>query len=103
MDFSAVVRGFRKLYSADRDAGRVRPLDEYQKLFAGHETAIAGEFRKLEDEAPRPAPPQPAPPPTEQKEIGPYKLLRELGRGGQGQVTKQGGACRIHHCARGLP
>jgi len=68
---------------ADRERGAERPLEEYQALFPGHERAIEDEFREMEkpDEATDDSPT------TDQDEIlGPYRLVREIGSGGQGSV-----------------
>ncbi|MHC5031930.1 MAG: protein kinase domain-containing protein [Planctomycetota bacterium] len=83
MDKSAVLRGFYKLYQADRERGEVRPLEAYQDLFSEHGELIAAEFAKLSGEQ--------APPPEEEQPSGPdklghYTIDSKLGHGGQGQV-----------------
>ncbi|MEM7308428.1 MAG: serine/threonine-protein kinase [Planctomycetota bacterium] len=59
---------------ADREAGEVRPLGEYLEAFPGHEERLRREFEDLRRRS------------TEPAKLGPYRLLRELGRGGQGVV-----------------
>jgi len=86
----ASLEAFLDAYWADRDQGRVRPLAEYLKRFPDHELAIAEEYLALEgggaDDA-EAAGPDPGPAPgLRQARIGPYRLIRELGRGGQGEV-----------------
>lgn len=58
----------------DRAAGRERTLEEYQAAFPGLEGRIAEELDAAGG------------PPPEPRSIGPYRLIRELGRGGQGVV-----------------
>src|SRR5437867_3992299 len=73
------LQSFLALYSQDREAGAVRDLYEYLGRFRGASLRIATEFLALErgnldartDSS---------------TQIGPYRLLRELGRGGQGVV-----------------
>ena len=61
-----------------RRAG-VRPLADYQALFPGFETVIAEAYEEGDREPPRDSG-------TNPERIGPYQLVRELGRGGQGVV-----------------
>ena len=85
----AEVFDFLDTWTRDRQSGRELPLAHYLKRFPGHEEAIAREFiartattTKAASGAPV-AQPEPA---SGERLIGPYRLLRELGRGGQGAV-----------------
>ena len=90
MDEGAALKGFRRLCLADKQAGTVRSLATYQKLFAGFEESIASEYARLlpegSIEVEPPAEDAAAPESDAPKQLGPYNLVRELGRGGQGQV-----------------
>jgi serine/threonine protein kinase/tetratricopeptide (TPR) repeat protein len=79
---------FLEVYARDLQAGSLRELDDYQQLFPGYEEAIAAEWSSLEpvgqgraagDGAVAERPPG-------LREIGPYRLLEELGRGAQAVV-----------------
>lgn len=83
---------FLDLYWKDREAGSIRPLEEYLRLFPGESEAIRRELSALaadpEDGSTialpqRPGSSSPAGPPGR---IGPYVILKELGRGSQGAV-----------------
>ncbi|MFQ5504683.1 MAG: SUMF1/EgtB/PvdO family nonheme iron enzyme [Planctomycetota bacterium] len=86
MDQSAVETLFAELFLADLTNDTPRSLREYQALFPGHEEAIAGHYRRLRidghdlhlgsGEAKR----------ANARMIGRYRILEELGRGGQGEV-----------------
>jgi tetratricopeptide (TPR) repeat protein len=85
----AVACALLRKVEADRAAGRLRTLAEYQAEFPGHEHVVAAEFAALTAEesavgvdALRSEPATEAPPRT----LGPYRIERELGRGGQGAV-----------------
>ncbi|MFT7676762.1 MAG: serine/threonine protein kinase/WD40 repeat protein [Planctomycetota bacterium] len=71
----------------DRDSGVQRPLAEYLAHYPGHEDAVAVEYaRYLEEErAAASAAEQPAGA-EDGPSIGHYRLLRLLGKGGQGEV-----------------
>ncbi len=73
----AVRHDFLARYADDAAAGTTRSLADYQALFPGHEAAIAEEFAALSE---------PEQQPEGLRRIGPYELLRELGRGGQATV-----------------
>ncbi|MHC4550542.1 MAG: protein kinase domain-containing protein [Planctomycetota bacterium] len=85
LDTAAVLRALRKIYEADREQGKVRDARHYQQLFPGHDALIAAEYARLrrEGSAARPAAEEPS---EEPRTLGHFRLLRELGRGGQGQV-----------------
>ncbi len=96
---SAVREAFRRLYVADRERGEAREVDAYKKPFPGYGDVIDEEYRELRARAdtvragraetaagggagPRDA----AATPPREGHIGPYRILRELGRGGMGVV-----------------
>ncbi|MBK7874187.1 MAG: protein kinase [Planctomycetes bacterium] len=83
---AAAVFDFIDEYLSDLDAGRALPLAHYLARFKGHEEAIAREFLTLRGEERVAATSAHAAPETDERRIGPYRLLRELGRGGQGSV-----------------
>ena len=91
---AAAVFDFVCLYEEDGDEGRVRSLGEYLRRFPRHEVAIAEEFLRLQrEEAGQDAPlqsgliePAAAGHDEEPDRVGPYRLLEELGQGGQGSV-----------------
>ncbi|MGE3172076.1 MAG: WD40 repeat domain-containing serine/threonine protein kinase [Planctomycetota bacterium] len=68
---------FVSTYLADRAFGTLRGLAEYQARFPGLEAAIAREYARLgaDDGAT-----------TQEQRLGPYRVLRQLGSGGQGVV-----------------
>jgi formylglycine-generating enzyme required for sulfatase activity len=68
---------------ADRAAGALRPLPEYQALYPGHAEAVAAEHAAV---AAGTEPAAPGAGGLDGRRVGPYRLLRELGRGGQGAV-----------------
>ena len=74
---------FIATYLEDARKDRVRPLAEYQALFPGHESSIAREYLLLEeDEHGDTEPPESA----SAEAIARYRILRELGHGGQARV-----------------
>ncbi|MEZ5966944.1 MAG: serine/threonine-protein kinase [Planctomycetota bacterium] len=75
-EHAAVVAAFLTRYAADRDAGRVRQLEDYLSAFPGFEDVVAREFADLQ--AAEPAP--------ERVTLGPYEIVARLGRGGMGEV-----------------
>lgn len=91
---AAAVFDFVCLYEEDGEEGRVRSLGEYLRRFPRHEVAIAEEFLRLQrEEAGQDAPLQSGPiepaaagHDEEPDRVGPYRLLEELGQGGQGSV-----------------
>ncbi len=76
----AAVFDFVSAYWEAREAGRTHELSWWMARYPGHEAAIAREFLALEE------PPQPDATQAEQRRIGPYEIVRELGSGGQGAV-----------------
>jgi formylglycine-generating enzyme required for sulfatase activity len=76
LDPDLVLNAFLRRYLADSEAGSKRSCDSYQRLFPGHEQLVATEYAKLGAAA------------SDRSEVpfGRYRLLRELGRGGQGVV-----------------
>ena len=76
---------FLELYRTDLEAGGVRDLSAYQAEFPGFEAEIAAEFALLEDPGAEPDSGTPDPSPLAQT-FGQYRILSELGRGGQAIV-----------------
>ena len=83
-----IVFEFVDQFLDDLEAGAVRPLAHYLSRYPGHEEEVAREYFDLvEARAPAIAPGIDDTPGTVQdRRIGPYRVLRELGRGGQGTV-----------------
>ena len=83
----ADVHDFVELYELDLGRGVRRPLEEWLRRVPGSEAAIAAEWLELESELePEDAAPARSGPERGATMVGPYELLRELGRGGQGAV-----------------
>ncbi len=79
---SAVLE-FMARFLADREKGEARPLDDYLPLYPGHERQVGEEYAALigasaEDTFETD--------PERLETLGPYRLVREIGRGGQGSV-----------------
>jgi tetratricopeptide (TPR) repeat protein len=83
-DFPAVVFAFLERYANDARSGTTRTVGDYCALFPGFEDVVAREYARLVDAGARGAPP--ALPDEVGSKLGPYVLLEELGRGGQGAV-----------------
>src|SRR5262245_31483427 len=94
MDDAAIVALFLERYRADSASGGPRPLSAYQALFPGYEDLIA---REIEDLAERSA--LRDQPPSQDHAfagegiarsgpgwIGPFRIVREIARGGQAEV-----------------
>ncbi len=94
MGSTAALRRFIRSYFEDQDSGQLRTLAEYQAGFPGHESVIAGGYRMLVADAG-------AGPSVEAlagggaatsallergDALSSYRIVRELGRGGQGVV-----------------
>ena len=69
---------FTAEFLEDRDGGTVRPLGDYLARYPGLEEEVAREYLRLVS--------RPAPEDESRTAIGPYRLLRVLGQGGQGTV-----------------
>lgn len=76
-----IIRSFTERWMQDREEGLILSLEEYLQLFPGDADGLSAQHAALE--ARTAAPPTPK---DEQVEIGPYRTVRELGRGGQGVV-----------------
>jgi tetratricopeptide (TPR) repeat protein/predicted Ser/Thr protein kinase len=81
---STVAAEFIARYVSDDAAGRVRPLAEYLALYPGYEETVAREFADLEErrrtrETRRAAD-------TAERTLGHFRIVRTIGRGGQGEV-----------------
>lgn len=76
----AALFDFVEQYLRDRDAGRARPLTHYQAFWPEHAQDIEREWREMVEQAPSAS--------TQERDgrVGPWRLVRELGRGGQGSV-----------------
>ena len=89
----AAVFDFLDEFLRDLERGKRLPLTHYLARYPGHEQAVAGEYlaelQRLEQGG---APPLVGPAAAgsgveqDRQRVGPYRLLRELGRGGQGAV-----------------
>jgi hypothetical protein len=76
---------FLRRFLADREQGAVLPLDAYQAAFPGNEDQIAEEYARLAaGQSDGGAAPEGVVTPAQT--VGPYRILRVLGRGGQGTV-----------------
>lgn len=64
---------------ADRETGTLGSTAQYQALYPGYEHAVADEVHRFVEASPREAR-------SERALVGPFRLVRELGRGGQGTV-----------------
>ncbi len=74
---------FLTLYASDEAAGATRSLVEYLALFAGHEDTIASALLSARRSRERVVGSTVA---DSARRVGPFELVRELGRGGQGTV-----------------
>lgn len=80
------VDAFLQTYRIDREAGATRPLREYLEMFPGAETAIAREYVALDGKIADDIVQAPTVIDDGLDRLGPYRILHELGRGGQGVV-----------------
>jgi tetratricopeptide (TPR) repeat protein len=78
---AGIAADFLWRYLEDRSSGRPLELSEYQARYPGYEDVIAREFARLQD-----LPEGAARDGSETRLLGPYRLVRALGRGGQGEV-----------------
>ncbi len=83
-DDPAVAAAFLNRYLEDEAAGRARSLAEYRALFPGHRSQIEREYRALQETPAEPDAREDAE--DTRARFGPYRVERELGRGGQGVV-----------------
>ena len=83
IDDPAVAAAFLERFLRDREAGEAVDLETYKEIFAGHEALIEREYAALTD---------PGPEETADEDRSPavahYRLLEEIGRGGQGSVHR---------------
>ncbi len=79
---AAAVFDFLNSYLDERERGLARPLAYWLARHPGHESAIAREWLALQEQG-GPAAPVPD---DAARRVGPYRVLGELGRGGQGAV-----------------
>src|SRR5436853_5112077 len=77
------LEAFLAAFRADIDADAVRPLAEYLVRYPGNDAAIAAEYRASIHPT---ATSGVATGGAAGDHIGPYRLLHEIGRGGQGIV-----------------
>ncbi len=77
---------FEALFRQDEARDEVRKVADYQKLFDGHESQIADCYREFTS-ASKVSQVEPVPAETpELEQLGPYKVLEQIGKGGQGIV-----------------
>ena len=76
MDADLAINSFLRRYFEDSRSGAKHSAAVYQQLYPGHEGLIAEEYARLEVGRSRRA----------ETRFGRYRLVRELGRGGQGVV-----------------
>ena len=81
----AVVHALLLRIAEDVAAGGVKSPEEYAALFPGHEETVERELRGGTDDGVESSTALRARP-AETERVGPYRLRRELGRGGQGIV-----------------
>lgn len=84
MSDDAEVFDFLDEYMRDRAAGREHDLAHYLARFPGSQAAVAREYLALG--APAGPPSDATPRYAQDRRVGAYRLVRELGRGGQGSV-----------------
>ncbi len=75
------LQTFLARWLGDLERGEERSLAHYQALFPGRELAIAAEWESLHA-----GPGERSASAAVQRTIGPYRILSEIGRGGQGAV-----------------
>ncbi len=77
---SSPLDAFLEQFRKDQEAGCVRTVREYMEQFPGDDDAIGREYFRLQDSEAMEAQVADA------DSVGPYRIERELGRGGQGSV-----------------
>lgn len=80
------VFDFAHQFLRDRDDGVVRTLGEYLARFPGHEAVVTAEYERLRGNEPSAASGEARAEVIAGATIGSYRLLHELGRGGQAAV-----------------
>lgn len=86
-DESNARKSFLEVYAKDLEHRSIRSLEAYQELHPGFEDAIAEEFACLEDEGEATNTENPSESESvEGERLAGYRILRELGRGGQATV-----------------
>ena len=83
---AAAIFDFIDEYLSDLDGGGAKPLAHYLARFKGFEEAVAREYLTLRGGERAEHAAASAPADADERRIGPYRLIRELGRGGQGSV-----------------
>src|SRR5262245_56397273 len=81
MSSARTLNAFLQQYLKDQVAGTSRSLEQYLALFPGHDALIAERLAELDSGE--------APASSDRKlpeRIGSYRIVREIGRGGQGVV-----------------
>ncbi len=87
LESAAEVLDFREEFERDRARGRPRSLSDYLRRYRRAELAVAREYLALSAPATPPRPSLAAGRAADDvQRVGPYRLLSELGRGGQGSV-----------------
>ena len=81
MSSAQTINAFLQQYLEDQCSGKRRTLDQYVELFPGDDAAIAERYARLESEASELTATGPV-----VERIGPYRVIEEIGRGGQGVV-----------------
>ncbi len=77
-DTAAVLFDFVQHYLDDQTSGQVKPIEFYESHYPAPEGAIRAEYEGLQDSKQKQG--------DDAQKVGHYRLLRELGRGGQGSV-----------------
>jgi serine/threonine protein kinase len=85
MDEAAILARFLELYRADLDKDGPRSCSDYQALFPGFEDIIAREYADLGSHAVRYGATSRGSH-ASRSWIGPFRVIEELARGGQGEV-----------------